>query len=196
VLGTPLSEAIVFVHNALTGANVRDQIKLVASGRVVSGFDIAHRLALGADLVGSARAMMFALGCIQAQRCNTNDCPTGVATQDPALVHGLDVSGKSVRVSNFHRNTVKAFCELIAAAGIGHPSELRPWHVERRINETDVLHYGEIYEYLEAGALLKEPLPPSYARAWRAAHAHTFDPVEPDGPDQHSQRHSLRVPPS
>jgi len=193
VLGTPLSEAIVFVHNALTGASLRSQIKIIASGHVVSGFDIAHKLAIGADMVNSARAMMFALGCIQAQRCNTNDCPTGVATQDPALVHGLDVSGKSVRVKNFQHNTVKAFCELIAAAGLEHPSELRPWHVERRVNETEVMHYGEIYEYLEPGALLQEPLPKSYERPWRAAHAHTFGPVEPEAQEHHSQHKSLRM---
>ena len=193
VLGTPLSEAIVFVHNALNGAGLRSQVKIIASGRVVSGFDIAHKLAIGADIVGSARAMMFALGCIQAQKCNTNDCPAGVATQDPELTRGLDVSGKAVRVRNFQHNTVKAFSELIAAAGLEHPSDLRPWHVERRINQTEVLHYGEIYEYLDPGALLVEPFPASYERPWRAAHAHTFEPVEPESQEHHSVHKSLRL---
>ncbi len=193
VLGTPLSEAIVFVHNALTGAGLRSQIKIIASGRVISGFDIAHKLAIGADLVNSARAMMFALGCIQAQRCNTNDCPAGVATQDPDLVAGLDVDSKSARVFHYQRNTVKAFGELIAAAGLEHPSELRPWHIERRVNETEVLHYGEIFQYLHDGALLAEPLPRSYERPWRAARAHTFEAVEAESSEHHTETRGLRL---
>jgi hypothetical protein len=136
---------------------------------------------------------MFALGCIQAQRCNSNDCPTGIATQDPALVRGLDVSNKAVRVHQFHRNTVKAFCELIAAAALEHPSELRPWHIERRVSRNDVQHYGEIYEYLEPGALLSEPFPKSYERPWRAARADTFEPVGLEADEHHKQRKSLRL---
>ncbi|MBL8610411.1 MAG: FMN-binding glutamate synthase family protein [Myxococcales bacterium] len=118
VLGTPLNEGLVFLHNALVGTGLRDKIKIVASGRVVTGFDIAHKIAIGADLCASARAMMFALGCIQAQKCNTNECPTGVATQDPDLVAGLVVGDKAKRVYNFHRNTVRAFVELISASGV------------------------------------------------------------------------------
>jgi hypothetical protein len=148
---------------------------------VVTGFDIAQKLALGADLCNSARAMMFALGCIQALQCHTNRCPTGVATQDPELVKGLDVDDKAVRVFSFQRNTVRAFNELIAAAGLHRPAQLRPWHVHRRIGPTEVRHYGEIFDYLHPGALLRLPVPPAYARAWGTASPNSFDPVVRDG---------------
>jgi len=175
VLGTPLDEALVFVHNALVGIGIRQHVRVIGSGRVVTGFDIAHKLAIGADLCNSARAMMFALGCIQAQRCNTNDCPTGVATQDPSLVAGLVVADKAVRVRNFQHNTVKAFVELLAASGLRRPDELRPWHILRRISPTEVRHYGEMYEYLRDRELLAEPVPQSFARAWRAAAPQSFE---------------------
>ena len=175
VLGTPLDEALVFVHNALVGVGLRQHVRVICSGRVVTGFDLAHKLAIGADLCNSARAMMFALGCIQAQKCNTNECPTGVATQDPGLVAGLVVADKALRVRNFQHNTVKAFCELLAASGLRQPSDLRPWHILRRVSPTEVRHYGEMYEYLKDRELLAEPVPKSFARAWRAANAATFD---------------------
>jgi len=180
VLGTPLDEALVFVHNALVGVGLRQHIRVICSGRVVTGFDLAHKIAIGADLCNSARAMMFALGCIQAQKCNTNECPTGVATQDPSLVAGLVVADKAVRVKNFQHNTVKAFVELLAASGLREPSELRPWHILRRISPTEVKHYGEMYEYLKDRELLSEPVPKSFARAWRAASARTFDAAVKD----------------
>jgi glutamate synthase domain-containing protein 2 len=179
-LGTPLDEALVFVHNSLVGIGLRDRIRVIASGRVVTGFDIAKKLAIGADLCNSARAMMFALGCIQAQKCNTNDCPAGVATQNPDLVAGLVVSDKATRVASFQRNTVRAFVELIAASGLEKPSELRPWHIMRRVTSTEVRHYAEMYEYLHSEALLREPLPRSYARAWSAASADTFRALPTD----------------
>jgi len=175
VLGSPLREGLIFVHNALTGIGVRESVRVIASGRIISGFDMAHKIAIGADLCYSARAMMFALGCIQAQKCNTNDCPTGVATQDKSLSRGLVVSDKGPRVWNLQRNTVQAFSELIGATGLEHPSQLRPWHVHRRIGPTQVKHYGDIYEYLAPGSLLQEPLPESFARAWNSASAHSFD---------------------
>ncbi len=176
VVGMPLTEGLVFVHNALRGVGLRDKIKIIASGRVVTAFDIARKIAIGADLCNSARAMMFALGCIQAQKCNTNDCPTGIATQDPALTVGLVVSDKAERVRNYQRNTVRAFVELIAAAGLDHPSKLRPWHVMRRTSSTEFKHYSEIFDYLEKGELLGDTAPKDYARAWLQAQAHTFEP--------------------
>ncbi|HEY4104362.1 MAG TPA: FMN-binding glutamate synthase family protein [Polyangiaceae bacterium] len=180
VLGTPLDEALVFVHNALVGVGLRQRIRVICSGRVVTGFDLAHKIAIGADVCNSARAMMFALGCIQAQKCNTNECPTGVATQNPALVAGLVVLDKAVRVRNFQHNTVKAFVELLAASGLRSPSELRPWHILRRVSPTEVRHYGEMYEYLKDRELLSEPVPKSFARAWRAASAKSFDSAVKD----------------
>lgn len=175
VLGTPLDEALIFIHNALVGVGLRQRIRIIASGRVISGFDLAHKIAIGADLCNSARAMMFALGCIQAQKCNTNECPTGVATQDPSLVRGLVVEDKAVRVRNYQHNTVRALSELLAASGMAAPSELRPWHILRRVSPTEVRHYGEMYEYLEPGALLNDAVPPSFSRAWNAAKASSFD---------------------
>lgn len=180
VLGTPLDEALIFIHNALVGVGLRQQIRIIASGRVISGFDLAHKIAIGADLCNSARAMMFALGCIQAQKCNTNECPTGVATQDPALVRGLVVADKALRVKNYQHNTVRALVELLAASGMSSPAELRPWHILRRVSPTEVHHYGEMYEYLKDGALLAEPVPKSFARAWRAAQAASFDSATPE----------------
>jgi glutamate synthase domain-containing protein 2 len=166
-VGTPLNDGLIFLHNALTGINVRDQIKIIASGKVTTGFNLASKLALGADMCNSARGMMFALGCIQALRCNTNACPTGVATQDPDLVKGLNVKDKATRVANFHKGTVHSFLEVLGACGLSHPNQLRPWHIQRRVSSTEVKHYGEIYDYLEPGDLLKSDLPLSYARAWR-----------------------------
>src|SRR5436190_948250 len=111
-VGTPLNEGLSFVHNALVGAGIRDRIRIIASGKVNTGFQIATKIALGADMCNAARAMMFAIGCIQALRCNSNHCPTGVATQNPSLVEGLHVGDKSQRVFRYHRETVKSFFEV------------------------------------------------------------------------------------
>lgn len=181
VVGTPLVEGLVVVHNALVGIDKRQDVRVIASGRVITGFDIAKRIALGADLVYSARGMMFALGCIQARRCNANDCPAGVATQMPGLVAGLHVPSKADRVFHFHQNTVHAFAEILGAAGLRTPGELRPWHLHRRVNPTEVAHYGNIFEYIQPGSLLDAP-PARYARAWNAARAETFDPPGGVGP--------------
>jgi glutamate synthase domain-containing protein 2 len=176
VMGTPLNEGLIFVHNALKGCGLRDKIRIIASGRVVTGFDIAHKIAIGADMCNSARAMMFALGCIQAQKCNTNECPTGVATQDPDLESGLVVADKSERVRNFHKNTVRSFVDLIAASGLSAPGDLRPWHIMRRTSSTESKHYGEMYDYLDAGELLSASVPKDYERAWKQAQADSFEP--------------------
>lgn len=173
-VGTPLDDALIFIHNCLVGIRVRDQIRLIASGKVVTGFNIAQKISLGADICNSARGMMFALGCIQALRCNTNQCPTGVATQDPNLVEGLDVGDKSKRVARFHHATVHSLLDVIAAAGLDDPSELRPWHIQRRIGAHEVRHYGELYSYLESGAILEGKIPAFYSRPWDASRAETF----------------------
>lgn len=179
-MGSPLVEGLVFVHNALTGYGLRDRIKVIATGKVMTGFAMAKRIAVGADLCAAARAFMFSLGCIQALQCNSNHCPTGVATQDPRLMRGLVVADKVSRVHHFHEGTVKAFMEMLGASGLTHPDHLRPWHIHRRVNQWKVQHYGEIFDYVGAGDLLSEPLPPSYARAARAASAHTFSYVGSD----------------
>jgi len=181
-VGTPLNDALIFIHNCLVGLNLRSEIKLIVSGKVATGFNLAQKLALGADLCNSARGMMFALGCIQALKCNTNHCPTGVATQNPDLVRGLHVGNKAERVAKFHSATLHSFLEVLGAAGISKSSDLRPWHIQRRIDSTQIKHYGEIYHYLESGAILRNEIGDYYSRPWKNARAETFHTIENPGP--------------
>jgi len=148
-LGMPLQEALAFVYDTLTQFGLKQDIKLIASGKIISGFDMVKAIALGADMCNSARAMMMALGCIQALQCNKNTCPVGVATQNKHLVKGLAVENKSVRVANFHEQTIKSFLELVAAAGLDAPCHLNRSHINRRIDETRVMRYDQIYPYAE-----------------------------------------------
>lgn len=173
-LGCPLTEALIFTHNALTGVGVRDKVRLLVSGKITTGFDMARAIALGADGCYAARAMMLALGCIQARQCNSNHCPAGVATQRPGLYVGLVVKEKAPRVARYHHETVHSFLELCAASGLSSHLDLRPWHINRRVSLTEVRHYGDLYEYLDSGALLEDEIPASYQRAWRHASPDTF----------------------
>lgn len=175
-MGMPLTEGLVFVDNALRGSGLRDDITLLCSGKVLGAFDIARLLAIGADGCYSARAMMFALGCIQARRCNYNDCPTGVATQKPNLVRGLDIEDKTERVHRYHHNTLHAFLELLGAAGFTDPAQLRPWHIHRRLDYRKSMHYGQLFTYLEAGALLGDlsELSSEWDDLWTRASAEHF----------------------
>ena len=173
-VGTPLIEGLILVHNALVGFNLRDDIRLIASGKVSSGFDMVKRLALGADICYSARAMMMAVGCIQALKCNTNHCPVGVATHVPHLMAGLVPSDKAGRVRSYHDETVDSVTEMVGAMGLTSPDDLRPWHIMRRTSPTEIKHYGEIYDFLEPGALSDGEPPASYQRALNAASADTF----------------------
>ena len=173
-VGAPLIEGLIFVHNSLRGFGLRDKITVIASGKVSSGFDMVKRLSLGADVCYSARAMMMSIGCIQALKCNSNHCPVGVTTHKEYLMAGLVPSDKSVRAASYHKETVHSMGEIIGAMGISSPSDLRPWHIMRRISATEIKHYGEIYEYLEEGSLLQEPFPPSFERALKVAAADTF----------------------
>jgi len=173
-IGSPLIEGLIFAHNALVGFSLRNQIRLIASGKVTTGIAMVKRLALGADACYSARAMMMALGCIQALKCNSNHCPVGVATQRPELVRGLVVSEKNKRVANFHKEHMESVAEILGAMGLHSTEELRPWHILRRTDTNTVKHYGEIYDYLEDGELLQKDLPPDYKRACEAATADSF----------------------
>lgn len=154
-LGMPLRDGLAFVVDTLNGYNLKKDIKLVASGKVFSGFDIARLIGIGADMVNSARAMMMAVGCIQALQCHKNTCPVGVATQDEHLMKGLVVKDKSVRVANFHDGTVKSFIDLMAASGISKPSDISRIHINRRISMNMVLKYNEIYPEVKEGSYLK-----------------------------------------
>jgi glutamate synthase domain-containing protein 2 len=180
-VGTPLQEALVLVHNTLVGANLRERIKIGASGKIVTAFDVARTIALGADWCNSARGFMFALGCVQSQSCHTDRCPTGVATQDPQRQQALDVPDKTSRVANFHRNTVGALAELIAAAGLTHPSQLRPHHIVRRVSPNQVKLASALLPYLSPGELLDPAqlhrLPPVFGLYWPVAQAASFHPL-------------------
>jgi glutamate synthase domain-containing protein 2 len=144
-VGSPLKEALYFVHSTLEQHGVREDIRVIASGKVMTAFNLFEKLALGADLCNSARGMMLALGCIQAYRCNTNKCPTGIATNNPHLTSGLDVTDKSVRVANYHRKTMEAFCDLLGAAGLKTPQEISLKNISRRENNR-IVNLSEIYE--------------------------------------------------
>lgn len=153
-MGTPLREGVLFVNNTLVGAGLRKQIKIGASGKIISAFDIASTMAIGADWVNSARGFMFAIGCIQAQSCHTNQCPVGVATQDPDRQKALHVSSKAERVFHFHKNTMHALSEMIAAAGLRHPSDIKAHHLAQRLNDREIKNYAQLHFWLKDGELL------------------------------------------
>ena len=176
-LGMPLRDGLTFVHSALVGANLRDRIKLGAAGKITSGFDMARVLALGADWCNAARGFMFAVGCIQAQQCHTGHCPTGVTSQDRSRQRAVVVSDKSVRVANFHRESVKALAELVGAAGLDHPRELRPHHFMRRVAPDRVVTFAEVYRFLEPGELLRGTTDLRFREAWAMARADSFAPA-------------------
>jgi glutamate synthase domain-containing protein 2 len=169
----PLTDGLITLHNALVGTGLRDRIKIGASGRIATGMDVVKRIAQGADYTNAARAMMMAVGCIQAQKCQTNHCPTGVATQDPRRYRALDVTDKSERVRRFQQATVAEAQQIIASMGLEGPSELCPGMVMRRINHHAVHSLAEIYEWLQPGELLAEP-PRSWAGDWSTADPDRF----------------------
>ncbi len=173
-MGAPLVEGLLVVHNALVGAGIRDQLKIGASGKMVSASAIVQSIALGADWCNSARAFMMAVGCIQAQRCHTNRCPVGVATQDPRLQRAVDVPDKSDRVHNFHRNTVGAVAEMVAAMGFDHPSEVGPWNVFTRTSPREVSTFAELYEFATPGVLLDGSAHARFQQMWDAASSAEF----------------------
>lgn len=153
-IGSPMREGLSFVVDTLRGFGLKDEIKVIASGKIISGFHMARAFALGADICNSARAMMMATGCIQALQCNTNTCPVGVATQNQALVRGLDVEDKASRVANYHNQTVSAFSGLLSAAALDGPSDLRRFHINRRVSTSLISNYSEMYPDIETGSLL------------------------------------------
>jgi len=175
-LGMPLREGLTFVHNALRGINARERIRIGASGKIATAFDIARVLALGADWCNSARGFMFAVGCLQSQTCHTDRCPVGVATQDPHRQHALHVPDKAVRVRNFHDETMKALAEFVAAAGLAHPGDFKPEHFSQRVSADEVLSLRDIYPPLAQGALLEGTLDPRFRDPWMMADAHSFRP--------------------
>ena len=175
-IGMPMRESLLFVHNTLVGAGVRDRIKVGAAGKIVSAFDIAAVLALGADWTNAGRGFMFALGCIQSLSCHTNRCPVGVATQDPLRQRALVVPDKAERVRRFHLNTLRALSEMTAAAGLSHPSELGPHHLVRRVSLTEIRLFSQLHMFLEEGELLTGSHDRDfYSAAWKLARADRFE---------------------
>ncbi len=173
-IGMPLRDGLTFVHSALIGMGLRDRIAIGAAGKIVSAFDIARAMALGADWCNSARGFMFALGCIQSQSCHTDRCPVGVATQDASRQRALDVPTKADRVATFHKSTIKALAEVVAAAGLEHPRDLRPYHFSKRTGTGAVQTFDQLYPTLEPGELLAGTRDPRFAEAWRRARPDSF----------------------
>lgn len=175
-VGMPLREALAFIYDALTGFDIKRHIKLIASGKVATGFDLVKNFALGADMCNSARGMMFALGCIQALECNMNTCPTGVATQDKSLMRGLVVDDKKVRVANFHKQTVSSAIQMLGAAGLTKPCDLHRMYIYRRINHSQIQTYAELFPYIPKGSLLNTPYPSSFELDMAISSENTFVP--------------------
>lgn len=172
-VGLPLDEGLMTVHNALVGVGLRDRVRIGASGKVATGSDIVKRLIQGADCTNAARAMMFAIGCIQAQRCHTNTCPVGVATQDRRRARAVDVGDKSRRVERSQKATVRSALRIMAAMGVDGPAELRPHQLLLRVDPYTVSCYAEIHEWLAPGQLLASA-PDAWASDWRAADPDRF----------------------
>ena len=175
-VGAPMREALMLVHNTLVGVNLRERIRIGASGKIVTAFDIVRAIAMGADWCNSARGFMFSLGCLQAQTCHTGHCPTGVTTQDPKRMRALVVPDKAERVFQFHQNTLKALKELLAAAGLTHPCDLGPEHVIRRVSSTEVRSLAALHTWAKPGELLSAiPELPVFKVFWAVSRADSFD---------------------
>lgn len=172
-VGMPLTEGLMLVQNCLVGTGLREHIRIGASGKVASGFDIVTRIIHGADFTLAARAMMFAVGCIQAMKCHTNRCPTGVATQDAGLARAIDVPDKIDRVANFQQATVASAAQMVASMGLDSFAELQPSMLNRRIDNSHTRTYAEIYEWLMPGELLECP-PEAWLSDWIEASAEEF----------------------
>jgi glutamate synthase domain-containing protein 2 len=173
-LGMPMREGLVFVNNALIGIGARERIRIGVAGKIITAFDMARAMALGADWCNSARGFMFSLGCIQSLSCHTDRCPTGVATQDPTRSRALYVPDKSERVYNFHRSTLHALAELTAAAGLDHPSDFHPVHFWRRLNVREATTFAEIYPSVEKGELVAGARDESLRKSWNMASVDSF----------------------
>ncbi|MAL80267.1 MAG: FMN-binding glutamate synthase family protein [Sneathiella sp.] len=173
-LGVPIDEALIFVHSCLKGIGHRQDIRVIASGKIVSGFDMLEKLALGADMCNVARPMMFALGCIQSLRCHNNTCPTGIATQDAIRARAVNVGTRQQHVANYHAATVESLRELIGALGLDGPEDLGPQHIHQRLADQTEVTTDEIYEYLDEGELLSDTIRPGYLKDWQKAQAEIF----------------------
>ncbi len=176
-VGMPLRDGLAFVCDCLSGFDVKHDITVIAVGKIFTAFHMAKNLAIGADLCYSARGFMMSLGCVQSLVCNTNHCPTGVATQDPKLAAGLVVTDKSERVTRYHGESIERLCELVAAAGLTSPSELNRTHIYRRVSQTEVKRYDQLMPYVEVGSLLRQPVPERFEHSIAEAQVDSFQPM-------------------
>ncbi|EDZ65448.1 Conserved region in glutamate synthase superfamily [Nitrosococcus oceani AFC27] len=175
-VGMPLTEGLMVVRNALVGTGLRDKVRLGASGKVYSGAGMARNFAIGADWCNAARAFMFSIGCIQAQRCHLGTCPTGVTTQDPGRQRGLVVDVQAKRAARFHQQTLTALGHIVAAAGLAHPRDLQPYHLIRRVGTAEAKLFDRIYPFLPENALLEGAEDTPYSEWWQAANPASFRP--------------------
>ncbi|MBI1181065.1 MAG: FMN-binding glutamate synthase family protein [Alphaproteobacteria bacterium] len=175
-VGMPLVDGLAFAQAALVGSGLRDRVRLGASGKVISGFYLARAMALGADWCNTARGFMFSLGCVQSMRCHTGTCPTGITTQDPVRQRAIIVPNHARRVRNFHHATVEKLTEIVAAAGVDHPSELQPAHLYMRLTPNEIRSAAELYPQLRPGELLDAPEDTPFAQLWATADPDTFAP--------------------
>lgn len=175
-VGMPLREALAFVDDCLTGYGLRHHIRVIASGKIFSGFHLIKNLALGADMCNSARGMMLALGCVHSLTCNSNHCPSGVATQNPKLYRGLVVTDKAQRVAQFHARTVQATADIISSAGLHHTSELNRTHIFRRVSQNSIQSYDQIFPYLKHHSLLSDEIPEHFKIHVKEASSRSFMP--------------------
>ncbi len=180
-LGMPLRDGLAFVHSALTGAGLRERIRIGASGKIVTAFDMARAMALGADWCNSARGFMFAVGCIQAQTCHTGKCPTGVTSPDRLRSRAIVVPDKAQRVANFHRETVATLAELVSAAGLEHPRQITAHHFMRRAAPDRIVSFAEMYRFLKPGELIAGSDHPQFREPWAMARADSFSPAATAG---------------
>jgi len=171
-VGTPLRDALIFVNSALKGIGLRDKVRIIASGKIFSAFHLLRIIALGADTANSARGMMFALGCIQSRSCNTDHCPTGIATQNPSRNKALVVDDKGKRVAHFHREMIENLVELLAVSGLGTLEELEPRHINHRVKGTVIKNYAQLYPSLSNLCLLSDTdVPDPWKESWQSASA-------------------------
>ncbi len=175
-VGMPLLDGLILMRNALVGSGLRDRVRLAASGKVYSGVGLARNMAIGADWCNAARAFMFSIGCIQAQRCHLGTCPTGITTQDKWRQRGLVVEVQAERAALFHKKTVESLSDIFAAAGLRHPRELQPHHLMHRVGVNTARTIDRIYPFLPKGVLIDDPESTPYADWWRAASAESFTP--------------------
>lgn len=178
-VGMPLRDGLAFAYDALVGFDLKKDIRLLAAGKIATGFDMFRALAIGADACYAARAFMLALGCIQSLECNKNICPTGVATQKAHLVKGLVVADKKHRVASFHKETVKAFTEMLGAAGLREPKDINRAHINRNETQTVVRRYDQSYPYLPKGILLGDQVPEDWRIHMEESSPDTFQKVFP-----------------